>query len=569
MQSVFRDPLKNAKQAANALLDASLVDTEQFVGSLFDEREQQDVYVTDTLLQDSGLEKYVQNVTTTKGAGHYLWHHMKQLSSDINVLQHRQSPSLPPNLPSALKLLTEGEANILWLFTVPPLPKAWPLNLLFPTAMGLKLINRFDYLLEGFHLYRCFVAPWMNIITPITTIFGPWVYIRKTFKWMVSLKAYCNLLFKAFGAGFKVTGNLRNDLTRVVSIMAYIILFIYTTVQSFETAAMLRKIRKDINNKLSSIRKFISTAIRLVAETPTQVFAAWGVNKNDIMTDVEAFDVSKHSRGMYNLLTDKGLQERLKKLIAAVYVLDISAWSRSLVDRKVCVPVTYTNDPGSNTLLWNMGHILLDDKQVRNPLSMNKNIIITGPNAAGKTTYVRSLLTNVLLSQSLGIACASKAIVRPVNVIGTFIRVSDTLGKLSLFEAEAQRCAKIINKAKLVAERGQAGVFFLDEPMHSTPPTEGMATCRAVLEHLATMPGIRTITTTHYHQVTDLAKELPNSFANLSMNAIPLEDGFHFPYRIVNGASCQCIALELLKDHQLPYDVIVRAIQLKNKLAMM
>jgi DNA mismatch repair ATPase MutS len=173
---------------------------------------------------------------------------------------------------------------------------------------------------------------------------------------------------------------------------------------------------------------------------------------------------------MYNLLTDKGLQDRLKKLIAAVYVLDLSAWSRSLVDRKVCVPVTY----GRNTLLWNMGHILLDDKQVRNPLSLNKNIIITGPNAAGKTTYVRSLLTNMLLSQSLGIACASKAIVRPVNVIGTFIRVTDTLGKSSLFEAEAQRCAEIIIKAKLAAERGQAGVFFLDEPMHSTPPTEGM-----------------------------------------------------------------------------------------------
>jgi DNA mismatch repair ATPase MutS len=136
-----------------------------------------------------------------------------------------------------------------------------------------------------------------------------------------------------------------------------------------------------------------------------------------------------------------------------------------------------------------------------------------------------------------------------------------------LFEAETQRCTEIIKIAKCVSDKGQAGLFFLDEPMHSTPPLEGMSTCRAVIEHLSDMPGIRTITTTHYIEVTRIAKDLSDKFENVCMTALVANDGgFHFPYKIQSGASAQCIALELLHDHQLPKEVIVRAIELKNKL---
>ena len=59
---------------------------------------------------------------------------------------------------------------------------------------------------------------------------------------------------------------------------------------------------------------------------------------------------------------------------------------------------------------------------------------------------------------------------------------------------------------------------------------------------------------------------MPAKFLNISMKAVPLKDGeFFFPYKIQKGVSAQCIALELLHNHMLPYTVVTRAIELKNK----
>ena len=503
-----------------------------------------------------------------RGSGHLLWKEMKHLTTDTMTLQQRQYPVLPTDIHNSLRNLAPKEKDLLWIFTVPEMSKAWPMNMLFPSAPILRLLNNFPYLLEAFHMYRCYLAPCMNIITPLTTIFGPWIYVRRTFNWMVSFTAYCKILLKALKAGFQVTGNLRKDLSRVVSILVYVTLMVYTTVQSFETAAMLRKIRKDLKDKLESIQTFISSAEKIVSATSASVLSAWGVDKSLILDPIK---LPKHLSGLHKILVDKSLQNRIKTLMKAVYVIDVASWTKQLVETRICAPAIY----GNTTAIWNMGHILLDKRQVRNPLALAHNLIITGPNAAGKTTYVKSLFTNMILAQSLGLVCASKAIIRPVHAIGTFIRVSDTLGKASLFEAEAQRCADIIRKAKQISERGQAGIFLLDEPMHSTPPVEGMSTCKAVLEHLARFDGIRTITTTHYFQVTELGNQYPTKFMNLSMVAKPSAvtakpiPSFLFPFKIQRGPSSQCIALELLRDHQLPDEVITRAIELKNKFCMM
>ena len=572
VMKIFKDHLHDAKASAHELLDTSRVFEHDLIKTLQCEGVDEGVgdeavNVTSQLWEDSGLQEYITSATITKGGGERLWKSVQNLTTDTKLLKNRQSVVLPDNCKEALEELATYEKDVLWLCQVPDIKKAWPINMLFPTTFGLRLINNFPYLLEAFHIYRCYIAPWMNIITPVSTILGPWIYVRRSLQWAVPFTTYCKLLFTAVKAAFRVTGNLRRDLTRVIMVLVYVTLFIYTTVQSFQTAQMLRKIRRDLHDKLKAIRRFVAVAEGIISSTPSATLAAWGIDKSSVIT--EPIVIPNQINGMYRLMTDQHLQTRLRTLIKAVYTLDICCTTRKLIDNRTCVPVEFATAHGF-TAMWNMGHILLPTTQVRNPIALQKNIIVTGPNAAGKTTYVRSIFTNMILAQSLGIACASRAIIRPCNAIGTFIRVSDTLGKASLFEAEAQRCAEMIKQARAVSEKGQAGLFFLDEPMHSTPPVEGMSTCRAVLEELAKMSGIRTVTTTHFIQVTDVAKDIPESFMNLSMVAFkaPSDDvksQYTFPYKIRSGSSSQCIALELLKDHELPFEVVVRAIELKNK----
>jgi MutS domain V len=558
--------LKDAHTRALTMLDTSKVTEDHILETIFDgvHTHETEVTVTEQLWEDSGLETFVKNATAMKGAGYCMWKHMKQLTTNQDTLLQRQAPKLPQDAPAVMQLLATCEKDVLWMFTLPHMSKAWPINMLFPSAPVLRLLNNFPYLLEAFHVYRCYISPCMNIVTPITTIFAPWMYVRRSFNWMVSFKTYCNLLYAALKAGFKVTGNLRADLFRVVSILIYVVLMIYVIVQAFETATMLRKIRRDLKQKLHSVRTFITSAQTLIATTPESVFASWGIDKNALRNIHIPYGLS----GLYKIIHCDTMKKDVLELVKAVYVLDMACVVKNLVNSGDCTKVTF----GSTTMMWNMGHVLLDKKQVRNPVALRKNLIITGPNAAGKTTYVKSMFTNIILAQSLGIACASRAIICPVHTIGTFIRVSDILGKSSLFEAEAQRCAEIIRNAREISDRKQHGVYFLDEPMHSTPPLEGMSTCKAVLSYLSQLSGIRTITTTHHHEVTTLEKEFPAHFANLSMSATTVSESdgsyikFIFPYTIRAGSSKQCIALELLRDHQLPHEVIQCAIKHKNKL---
>jgi DNA mismatch repair protein MutS len=220
-----------------------------------------------------------------------------------------------------------------------------------------------------------------------------------------------------------------------------------------------------------------------------------------------------------------------------------------------------------------MGHISLISSgvaQVRNPASLSKNLIITGPNAAGKSTYVKSILTNIILAQSLGISCAYKAQVTPVHALGSFMRISDELGSKSLFEAEVKRCAELIVQAEKTSAEGKLATYFLDEPMHSTPPIEGSATSKAVIEYIGNLPGIRVLVTTHYHDIITMDS---SQFRNISMDAIEegMEGGtkmYSFPYKIQSGASYKSIALELLEKNKLPSTIVERAISIKNNLVL-
>jgi DNA mismatch repair ATPase MutS len=244
--------------------------------------------------------------------------------------------------------------------------------------------------------------------------------------------------------------------------------------------------------------------------------------------------------------------------------------ARKLVKYRKCCIVNYMDpsDIRNVTQFWNMGHILLGRKQIRNPLSLQKNLIITGPNAAGKTTYVRAVCTNTILAQTFGIACAVRANISIIHAIGSFMRIEDSLGQASLFEAEAKRCAELLEQAETIVHNGKTALYFLDEPMHSTPPIEGCATSMAVIEYMGRLPGIRLMVTTHYHDCIQLEEMHPNYFQNISMDAyVNNENGLYiFPYKIKNGASIKCIALELLNEKKLPGGVVKRAIDLKNKI---
>jgi DNA mismatch repair ATPase MutS len=226
--------------------------------------------------------------------------------------------------------------------------------------------------------------------------------------------------------------------------------------------------------------------------------------------------------------------------------------------------IVYYND--KETLLWNAKNPILNNEQVSNPINLNKNIIVTGPNAGGKTTYVKTILSNIILGQTIGITYSYKSQMILYDTINSFMRVSDVLGDKSYFEAEAEYCLNMIKKAITINNEGKKGLFLMDEPMHSTPPIEGMSTAYSVIEYLSNLKGITLIITTHFHKLIKLEELYPDKFINLSVDAIPRDNKYYFPYKINKGHSYLCIAIELLNIKEFPKTIIDNAIKMKNKI---
>ena len=539
------------------------------------------VNVTESLWVDSGLETWASSQGYLKGTKHYLWNFIQQPTYDKDCLLRRQKTILNLSkvatkinkkednfniLQNTLQTIQNCEKDVLWILNLPHFSEAWPLNLAFPTVPILKYINYFPIPLTIFHFYKIFIAPVMNVVTPCSTLIGPWIYVRKNLKLQITFQAYTKLLFMALKQGFKPSGNIKADLIKYFSLFLYIFFYIYSIVQCFEHARILFTILKNLEEKLQSIRQFIKSTQNLMKNLPKNILEDFLPESFEYPN--ENIKLPDRMSGMYVLFTDDTLKKSLKALLQWIYTLDMVYISNTLLLSNKCCSVNYVDTlSDKQTQFWNMGHILLD-KQVKNPLSLNKNLIITGPNAAGKTTYVRAVCTNTIFAQTFGIACALRAEVLIVHAIGSFMRIEDSLGQSSLFEAEAKRCAELLEQAEKISFSQKRALYFLDEPMHSTPPIEGCATSMAVIEYMGRLPGIRLLVTTHYHDCIKLEDMHSDYFQNISMDAFINDTTglYMFPYKIKNGASIKCIALELLHEKKLPKPLIARAIVLKNKI---
>ena len=516
-----------------------------------------DASVTDAALEDASVRTWMDANALLSGGSTFAWQIFSHPTANVDLLKARQQAikALPTSLKRHLLQLRGTEMDVLWLFSLPTLEEAPSLQLLFPHTPFIRFINYSSTALSLFHVYRGYLAPIMPFLGPCTTVAGPYLYMRRNLGMPITVATYVRMLVTMARVIGKPSGNVKQDLVKLGSVVLYGIMFVLGVMQSVQLAKTVRTLRRGVMKRLDALRSFVATTAAVQQTVPIGVWQAFG-----IAPPGRPIVIPPGIRGMHVLLTNGSIRAELEATLKRMYVLDAACMMRK---PGMCF-AKYATD--THPFILNMGHLALGRNQVRNPMCLRKNLIITGPNAGGKTTYVRAICANVLLAQTFGVAVAKAAVMTPYHNFSSFMRIADTLGNASLFEAEARRCADIIDMVERAASRGERSIVFLDEPMHSTPPIEGASTSMSVIEHIGRLPGTRAIATTHYFSITELASQRSAHFQNVSMEAIPMANGFSFPYKIRNGPSFQCIALELLQDSNLPERVITRAMEWKNKL---
>jgi DNA mismatch repair protein MutS len=188
--------------------------------------------------------------------------------------------------------------------------------------------------------------------------------------------------------------------------------------------------------------------------------------------------------------------------------------------------------------------------------------ILTGPNMAGKSTYLRQAAVIVLLAQCGSFVPADQAVVGLVDRIFTRVGAHDDItAGMSTFMVEMTETANILNHAT------RSSLVILDEVGRGTSTYDGLSIAQAVVEHLHDSPrlGCRTLFATHYHELTALSERLPR-VRNRRVEVLEEGETVRFLHRVVPGGADRSYGIHVAALAGLPSGVIARARQVLAEL---
>ncbi|WP_348663147.1 DNA mismatch repair protein MutS [Chlamydia vaughanii] len=325
----------------------------------------------------------------------------------------------------------------------------------------------------------------------------------------------------------------------------------------------------EVNSDLAPLlpKEFIRRQSRLHAERFTteelQQFQDDMLNVSDKLQDLET--------KLFKELCSRILQQRefilnLSQVIADTdYILSLAdlaaeyGYCRPVVDHSNALSVIKGMHPVAQTLL-DKGAFIPND--IKMDSSATRMILITGPNMAGKSTYIRQVALIVIMAQMGSFVPAKSAHIGMIDKIFTRIGAGDNLSKgMSTFMVEMAETANILHNAT------DRSLVILDEVGRGTSTYDGLAIAQSVVEYLLFTEGkkSKTLFATHYKELTDLENHCPHVE---NFHAGVKENGGQpvFLYEILKGHSQKSFGIHVAKLAGFPLCVVSRAQQILRQL---
>ena len=430
--------------------------------------------------------------------------------------------------------------------------------------------------------YSCFLvaSPLITLCLPIFIMIMP-LFIIKSQGFNISIKEYFKLLFVLMkkipiGKVLEIDwSNAQSILYAVVSIGAYI----FQLYQSFSMCLSFRRNMVNGYDMLISLREYLrNTVYRMEAYIGlSKDYVSYrSFNKdvcdriNQINGYVEMLEDLPRSKYMipkkigkirceiYKLYMDHSY----KKMI--YYANDFNGYLNNIcaVQRKIGKGMSYAKFQKSFSSFDGMYYpAIVGDKKLNN-IKINNNKIITGVNASGKTTLLKTVLFNVILSQQIGCGFYKHSKIAVYDKIHCYLNIPDTNGRDSLFQAEARRCKDIIESVKKHDDKRHLCVF--DELYSGTNPYEASATGHAYIKYMSKYKNVKLLITTHYLEMCEsLLKTKDRSITNYHMEAYYDQNSkMVYTYKKKKGITKIKGGVEVLKNLNYPNTIVEEATKL-------
>lgn len=434
----------------------------------------------------------------------------------------------------------------------------------------LKDINKSASMLQILTLYNL-TAPVLSIAVPILMLIIPF-FLIKFQGHQVTLKMYISTLVKLFkhhALGQIFSKYSEADLNQKLFLLFSLGFYIFNIYQNIHSCIVFYKNLYKIQNNLSNINQFIEISINNIDNINKYSKKSFHkfLDKNNYVklqllqfkSDLDKIQLSKLKithiaqignilKCFYELFTNNLYNEILKYCIDLhYYLLNIENIQKHISNKKL----NFCKFSENKTSFKEAYFIsLIDEVPITNDYNLDKQILITGPNAAGKTTLLKTTLFNIILSQQLGLGCYKCANVNTYKYIHSYINIPDTSQRDSLFQAEARRCKEILDSLSHSESEKDRHFCIFDEIFSGTNPTEAIASAYSFLNYIAQYKNLDYILTTHY---VKLCKLLDNN-NNLSNKHMKIENDSS-TYKLENGISKIKGGIKVLKD--LNYNEII------------
>lgn len=424
----------------------------------------------------------------------------------------------------------------------------------------LKRLNRNRLSLVAYYLYRTIIQPIYVVFSPVLCFIIPYIVLRFKMGLTLSVPIYLKILCKIVPASFGIMKKGQRSpkkmvwiyVSTIISTVLYIQTVYSQCVQIFTLMDTSKTIKKRILNLYQTL---------LETRTMYQLVQFNDYNGNEEMVEIPWYlnDISENDTTpcflwRYWLLNEDGARDALRPWLRYLGIFDmlisITTFMKQCQAKNLPIsfPIFEASNPVSHLYAKDIWHPSLFS-QTRNSIITNslelgdkyrRNMLVTGPNAGGKSTLVKNICLNTLLAQTLGFTTSNYFKYTPYRLIYTHFRIHDQTGEKSLFQEEVNRCKYLFTHLK---EDNFLAVF--DELFCSTSVMEGISCAYALSEIVGAYKNGTTIITTHYPLLTKLA-ESDSSYINTMMECQIVNHKPIFSYKLLKGISESHVALNLL-----------------------
>ena len=334
--------------------------------------------------------------------------------------------------------------------------------------------------------------------------------------------------------------------------------YLFSIYQNFMVCVRFNNNMKTIHNHFDELRIYISHTINsmenylnysselktydkfnLIVKENLAILKSISV-KIDGITGYNMFNFSKIKeigyvfKCFYELHTDKIYDDVIMYSFGFNGYMDcLKGLQNNILERKMNFAKFIDNS--KKIILKNSSYATLKNSNpTKNTIKFKKNMIITGPNASGKTTILKSTLINILFSQQFGCGFYDSANIKPFNHIHCYLNIPDTSGRDSLFQAEARRCKEILDAISSSPKDTHLCAF--DELYSGTNPEEAEQSATSFMKYITKYKNISCILTTHFIKVCKKL-EKSNNIINYKMLTKKENNNLIYKYILVEGIS--------------------------------